>query len=124
MHGWWWSGRQIVPILPLGVSAVAVLVDRVRPLLWPTVGLGLIGLFNWSWIAIEASTGRRALIVDHEDTSNPVFHGWKQLLPDHRVDALGDQIITTVWAVLFAATAMWAWRAARTVDRLLGDQDA
>lgn len=106
MHGWWWSGRQVVPILPLVVVAIAVLVDRVRGLLGPVVGLGLIGLFNWSWISFEASTGRRALIVDHEDTSNPLYQFWKQLLPDHRVDALPDQVMTVVWALLFAGSVL------------------
>ena len=110
MHGWWWSGRQVVPILPLVVVAVAVLVDRFRRLLGPVVGLGLIGLFNWSWIAVEASTGRRALIVDHEETANPLYQFWKQLLPDHRVDALPDQVMTAVWAVLFASSVFAVMR--------------
>ncbi len=106
MHGWWWSGRQVVPILPLVVVAIAVLVDRVRGLLGPVVGLGLIGLFNWSWIAFEASTGRRALIVDHEETTNPLYQFWKQFLPDHRIDGLPDQLLTLVWGGLFLASAL------------------
>ena len=30
MHGWWWSGRQIVPILPLVVVLIAAAVDKHR----------------------------------------------------------------------------------------------
>lgn len=122
MHGWWWSGRQVVPILPLVVVSIAVLVDRLRGLLGPVVGLGLIGLFNWSWIAFEASTGRRALIVDHEDTANPLYQFWKQLLPDHRVDALPDQILTLVWGLLFAGSVLAVIR--RPAPRIEVDQPA
>ncbi len=113
MHGWWWSGRQIVPILPLVVVAISVLVDHVRSLLWPTALLGLVGLFNWTWMAVEASTDRRALIVDHEETANPIFQAWKELLPDHRVDAQWDQIMTIVWGLLFAGSVAWTWNRCR-----------
>ena len=106
MHGWWWSGRQIVPILPLVVVAISVLVERIRVLLWPVVALGVIGLFNWTFIAVEASTGRRALIVDHEDTANPLYQAWKLLLPDHRVDAVPDQIMTAIWGAVFVGSIL------------------
>lgn len=111
MHGFWWSGRQVVPILPIVVIGVASLVDRVRSLVVPVVVVSVWGLFNWTWMSIEASTGRRALIVDHEDTENPVFQAWKELLPDHRVDGVLDQLMTAGWGVVFAFTVMWAWRA-------------
>ena len=120
MHGFWWSGRQVVPILPLVVMSVAVLVQRIRGLLWPVVLLGLVGLFNWAWIAIEASTGRRALIVDHEDTANPLYQAWKQLLPDHRIDAVPDQIMTAIWGALFAGSVLWIVR--RTGEHAHGIQ--
>lgn len=113
MHGWWWPGRQVVPILPLVVVSVAVLVERVRALLLPVIGLGLIGLFNWAWIVFEATTGRRALIVDHEETANPLYQAWKQLLPDHRIDAGPDQVLTAIWGALLAATAVWALKQTR-----------
>ena len=113
MHGWWWPGRQIVPILPLVVVAVAVFVQRFPRALWPVLGLGVIGGFNWIWMVVEASTGQRALIVDHEETANPLFQTWKQVLPDHRVDALGDQILTLVWAVILAGSIFLAWQATR-----------
>ncbi len=107
MHGWWWPGRQIVPLLPLVVVSVAVLVERLRTLLWPVFGLGLVGLFNWTWVAVEASTGRRALIVDHENTANPLYRAWKLVLPDHRIDGVGDQALTAVWGVLLAGSVLW-----------------
>jgi len=103
MHGWWWSGRQIVPILPLVVVAVSVLVDKFRTLLRPLMFAGAVGMLNWTWIAVEASTDRLALIVDHEETTNPLFQAWKELLPDHRIDGLVDQAMTVGWGVVFVA---------------------
>jgi len=117
MHGWWWAGRQIVPVLPLVVVSVGALIDRFRVLVWPTVALGVVGFVNWTWIAIEASSGRRALIVDHEETANPLFQTWKHVLPDHRIDGLGDQVLTIVWAVALAGTVLSVYRGGHVDDR-------
>jgi hypothetical protein len=117
MHGWWWPGRQIVPVLPLMVIGIAVLVERFRFLLWPILVAGLWGLVNWVWIATEASTGRRSLIVDHEDTANPLFQVWSRLLPDHRVDARVDQLVTLAWVVFLLITALFVVRANRCLIR-------
>lgn len=105
MHGWWWPGRQIVSVLPLVVVAVAVLVDQHRHLLAPTVALGAWGFVNWAWITFEASTNRRALIVDFDDTSNPLYQAWRTLLPDHQIDGTTDQLLTLAWIVALAMTA-------------------
>jgi len=118
MHGWWWPGRQIVPVLPLVVIGIAVLVERFRFLLWPMMAAGLWGLVNWVWIATEASTDRRALIVDHEDTANPLFQLWSRLLPDHRIDALADQLMTLAWVAVLLVPPLIVVRA----NRLLNEQ--
>ena len=117
MHGWWWPGRQIVPVLPLIVIGTAVLVERFRFLLWPMMAAGLWGLVNWVWIATEASTDRRALIVDHEDTANPLFQLWSRLLPDHRVDALADQLMTLAWVAVLLIPTLFVARANRRLIR-------
>tara|TARA_B100000085_G_scaffold189774_1_gene173656 strand:- start:437 stop:832 length:396 start_codon:yes stop_codon:yes gene_type:complete len=117
MHGWWWPGRQIVPVLPLIVIGIAVLVERFRFLLWPMMAAGLWGLVNWVWIATEASTDRRALIVDHEDTANPLFQLWSRLLPDHRIDALADQLMTLAWVAVLLIPTLFVVRANRLLNR-------
>ena len=117
MHGWWWPGRRIVPVLPLIVIGTAVLVERFRFLLWPMMAAGLWGLVNWVWIATEASTDRRALIVDHEDTANPLFQLWSRLLPDHRVDALADQLMTLAWVAVLLIPTLFVARANRRLIR-------
>ena len=109
MHGWWWPGRQVVAALPAAVVAVAMLADRWRGLRWLALGGCLIGIFNWIWLVVEASTGRRTLIVDFEQTANPVYVAWSTLLPDHRHFEGGAVALTVAWTVVLAALGAWGW---------------
>ncbi len=109
MHGWWWPGRQVVAALPAAVVAVAMLADRWRRLRWLALGGCLIGIFNWVWLVVEASTGRRTLIVDFEQTANPVYVAWSTLLPDHRHFEGGAVALTVAWTVVVAALGAWGW---------------
>ena len=118
MHGWWWPGRQVVAVLPIVVAAVAVLADRSKAVRWASVAGCAVGVFNWLWLTVEASTGRRTLIVDFEETANPVYQAWSALLPDHRHFDRGALALTVVWSALLAAAAVWAWiRSRRPVGR-------
>ena len=109
MHGWWWPGRQVVAALPAAVVAVAMLADGRRGLRWLALGGCLIGVFNWVWLVVEASTGRRTLIVDFEQTANPVYQAWSTLLPDHRHFEGGAVALTVAWTVVVAALGAWGW---------------
>lgn len=112
MHGWWWPGRQVVPVLPLAAVAVAVGVDRVgRRLSAVLAGLGL-GLATWLWLVVEASTGRRTLVVDFEETANPWYGLWRLALPDHRIYDIGDKVLTALWIGAFAVVVGLLWRRA------------
>ncbi len=113
MHGWWWPGRQVVAALPAAVVAVAMLADGRRGLRWLALGGCLIGTFNWVWLVVEASTGRRTLIVDFEQTANPVYQAWSTLLPDHRHFEGGAVALTVAWTVVVAAFGAWGWLRSR-----------
>lgn len=110
MHGWWWPGRQVVVVLPLGVIAVALLVDRVRTLLVPLVVAGLVGTATWLWLVVEASTDRLTLIVDFDRTTNPWWQAWSSLLPDMRAFGAADVARYVVWGAALAASCWWVWR--------------
>ncbi|MCY4423414.1 MAG: hypothetical protein OXC06_10130 [Acidimicrobiaceae bacterium] len=113
MHGWWWPGRQLVVVLPVAVVAVAVLAGRSSRLLWPSLAGCAVGILNWLWLVVESSTGHRTLVTDFEPTSNPVYRAWRVLLPDHRDFDATAVSLTVVWALVLAATGVWAALRAR-----------
>jgi hypothetical protein len=116
MHGWWWPGRQVVVVLPIAVLGMAVLAQRWRVLLPPLlVGCGL-GAASWAWLAVEASTGRRTLIVDFASTSNPWYRAWAHLLPDQQVYAASDAVLSSLWAVALVVAGWLTWTSARTAS--------
>lgn len=122
MHGWWWPGRQVVVVLPLAVVALAYAAGwaspRVRGAL---VVAAALGASTWWWLAWEASTGRRALIVDFEQTAAPWYRLWRHALPDHRRMAAFDQGLTALWLVVLVAVAVATWRA--VAPDMAGDGD-
>lgn len=109
MHGWWWSGRQIVPILPLIVVLVAVAVDRHRRAFQAVILASLIGVFSWLWLVYETSTGKHTLIVDFERTSNPWYRIWRLLLPDHQIMSTTDHVLTGIWTAVLVLGCWSIW---------------
>lgn len=112
MHGWWWPGRQLVMILPAAVAVIALAVERIWPLRWVVLGGWIVGALGWVWLAIEASTGRRTLIVDFAETSSPWYPVWSVLLPNYRTfDGILPIVAHWVWgaALVISAVAAWRW---------------
>jgi hypothetical protein len=117
MHGWWSPGRQVVVVLPAAVVAVAWWIGRVRRVLPILVVLGAVGAINWLWSAIEASTGRRTLVVDFFATTNPLYRGWSNVLPDGRVGSADDVVGFVAWGLVVAALAVAGWRSVPRASR-------
>jgi hypothetical protein len=110
MHGWWWPGRQLVVVLPLVVVAIAGLVDRHRRALLPAlVVASVLATGSWLWLVVEASTGRRTLIVDFMETAGPWYRMWSMVFPDHLGPGPVDLVATSVWVVAVAVSAWVAW---------------
>lgn len=110
MHGWWWPGRQIVPVLPLAVAVVAAAVGPRRRTVAAVLAGCALGVASWLILAWEASTDRLTLIVDFRDTVNPWYQLWRRVLPDHqRMDPI-DVALTAVWVVLIVASMVVAYR--------------
>ena len=122
MHGWWWPGRQLVVVLPVVVVAVALLAGRIAPFLWAALAGCAVGLFNWLWLVVEASTGRRTLVTDFEPTANPGYRAWRVLLPDHRDFDAASMTLTVVWALGLAAAGVWVVLALRAPPGPGGDR--
>ncbi len=103
MHGWWVPGRQLVVGLPLGVLLIATWVDDSTRRFRIAIGLGMVGLVNWVWLAVESSTGRRTLIVDFADTLAPGFRALSPLLPDGIRSQPVDDIVLGLWSLVIVA---------------------
>ena len=111
MHGWWWPGRQLVVVLPAAVAVVALAVERCRALGWAVLSSWLAAALSWIWLAVEASTGRRTLIVDFAETSNPWYQVWSRLLPDYRsFEGLWPVLGHWLWAGVLVGSAVAACR--------------
>ena len=113
MHGWWWPGRQLVVVLPVAVAAVALLAACSRLLLWASVVGCAVGVFNWLWLTAEVYAGHRTLIVDFEQTTNPIYRAWSTLLADHSQFDMNAMAITAVWSAILAAVFGWSWARSR-----------
>ena len=77
------------------------------------VGATVAGTATWLILAWEASTDRRALIVDFYDVASPWYRALATALPDHQRLNMTDSILTFVWIAILAGTAVWAWRSAQ-----------
>jgi hypothetical protein len=134
MHGWWWPGRQVVVVLPCAVLAVAWWVGGLvregrlaRPRqLAPWLAATAFGLVAWAWLVVEASTDVRTLIVDFEQTADPLVRAWRMVLPDLRSETARTGVLGAAWFVVAAVLAWWGWRTAprSLLGLALGDEDA
>lgn len=125
MHGWWWPGRQLVVVLPLGVIVIAITAERAAAAGSRVFGrllavAAVLGVITWLWTTIEAITRRRVLVVDFDETSNPWMRWWRLLLPDGRQPAVADELLTAAWTVALIALAVGGWAWATRMDRTIG----
>jgi hypothetical protein len=71
---------------------------------------GVVGAVGWVWVVVEAWRERLTLIVDFDTTSNPLYRGWRLLLPEYRHPDLGDWLLQAGWLVVLGVVAVLAWR--------------
>jgi len=109
MHGWWWPGRQVVPIVPILVLGLAHAVGASRGRLAAVMMASAVSIAGWLWLVVEASTGRRTLVFDFRDTGYPWYPVWSRLLPDHERFELGDPVLTIAWTIVLLATMVAVW---------------
>jgi hypothetical protein len=97
MHGWWMPGRQLVVALPIGILLIAHWANASRNRTRILTLLGFIGLFNWLWLALEGSTGRRTLIVDFDQTASWPYRAIAPLLPDGLTGGNRNDLLLVAW---------------------------
>ena len=97
MHGWWSPGRQVVVVLPLAVLAVSWWASQSPAVVRVVAALGVAGLAAWLWLAVEVAALDLRLIIDFEQTSNPLVRVWRLLLPELRSPTAGDWLRYAGW---------------------------
>ncbi len=124
MQGWWSPGRQLVVVLPGAVIATAWFVARMRVALWAVVALGAVGIFNWMWLVVEASTGRHTLVVDFMQTANPLYRAWADVLPNGVTENAYDIAGFIVWGGVVLALAIWGWQVGFRAEEDVRNRDS
>jgi hypothetical protein len=110
MQGFWWPGRQLVVVLPLGVLMILVwLTNGPRRI---ALGLAALGLVYYGALLVTGWFGRTRWVLAPDDLR---LH-WPAalLLPDDRDLGTADVIRYAIWVAL---TALLALRTARRCGR-------
>jgi hypothetical protein len=109
MHGWWWSGRQLVVVLPLAVLAIARWGPSDR---WVLAG-GVAGALTYAWVAVEGLADRLTWVVDPWRTTAPVMRAVRPLLPDLAHPGWLDEARWLLWIAVAGALVASGWRGLR-----------
>lgn len=111
MHGWWFPGRQLVVVLPLGVLLIAAWVDETgrwgRPLF---VSLGSLGVVAFGFLVVEGLQERLTWVVDFAATANPLYQALSIVMPDYMAATTGTWVLHVMWVSVVAALAWLGWR--------------
>lgn len=100
MHGWWWPGRQVVVILPAAILIMSLLAEKSRRWFRFIIVGGVAGVIGWVWLAIEASTGNRTLVVDFYETTYPIYKVLSWITPDFTDLNGGEILLHLLWLCL------------------------
>jgi hypothetical protein len=106
MHGFWWSGRQVVVVLPLAVLAVARWGPSWR---WVVAG-GVAGALTYALVAVEGLVDRLTWVVDPWRTTAPVMRGLRPFLPDLAHPGWLDEVRWVAWLAVAAVLVASGWR--------------
>lgn len=108
MHGYWWPGRQLVAVLPLGVVAILVwLAGHPRARLVAAV-LGAAGLAYAAALLVTGYAGGTVWVLAPDRLGLHPPAGL--LLPDDRDLTGRDRALYAVWVVAVVGLSWWAAR--------------
>jgi hypothetical protein len=113
MHGWWWPGRHLVVVLPLGVLLVAWWGGQSRRALRLVLGLGSIGVAGYAWFVVEGTAREVSWARDFYETSSPWYRAVRHALPDWPHETGATWIVAGVWLVALAGAAAYAYTVTR-----------
>ncbi|MGQ0575547.1 MAG: hypothetical protein ACT4RN_15290 [Pseudonocardia sp.] len=121
MHGYWSPGRQVVVVLPLGVLAVLVWLERTgRGARRVALGLGLAGVLGYGVFLVEGYGRRTTWVVHFVDAHAPAYRLLAPVLTDWRGDLRWAHV---AGIAVLAALAWWGVRAAGVTRGRTGERD-
>lgn len=107
MHGWWFPGRQIVVVLPMGVILMAAWADRAGRWQRRTLtGLGAAGVVAFVFLLAEGLSERLTWVIDFGSTTDPLYRLMANTMPDYMTPTSTTWILHGLWVVI-AATLTW-----------------
>jgi hypothetical protein len=106
-----------VVVAPCLVLAIAWWAGTSRAVRGALAVAGVFGALAWGWLVAEVLDRRRTLVFDFESTANPLYRGWRVLLPDYRHPAIGDWVLQAAWFAALAVVAAAAVLALRRWPR-------
>lgn len=113
MQGWWWPGRQVVVVLPLGVLAIAAWAGSSRRRLLFVAAAGGVGVLTHAWFVVEAYSRPLTWVVDFYETENPWVRLWRHALPDFWRPNGATWPLAAAWTVALGAAATYAYTGTR-----------
>lgn len=111
MHGWWFPGRQLVVVLPIGVTLIAAWIDQARP--WQAFATGTagsLGVIAFGFLLADGLGRWLTWIVDFGATTNPFYRAFAAVTPDYMVPTTTTWILHGVWVFIALALAWVGWR--------------
>ena len=113
MQGWWFPGRQLVVVLPLAAVLIAWWVRGGGWRLIIFVVLGVVGVLAQAWVVVEGLRGDITWVVSLQQTANPLYRAWREVLPSYLAENGATWILHWSWAAVAIVVAVASYRDAR-----------
>ena len=121
-HGYWWSGRQLVVVLPLAVLVVLLWL-RERDAAaraagrapWATrvvAAAAVLGVVTTAWFVADGLAGYVTPVSGADRVGDPLHQALRRALPDYRVLDAGDWARHALWSAVLLGLAVTGWRTA------------
>lgn len=122
MHGFWWPGRQLVVVLPLGVLMVCRWADESVRRSRTVLAAASVGAVTFGWSLVDGYATRLTWVSGFDGVRAPTYRLLRPVLPDYRVPDAGDWVLHVMWCAALLGLAATGWRSTRAQRSLSPDE--